>query len=655
MIVVKIGGGEGINYDAILSDIAALGEEVIIVHGGNAELARLSKQLGREQRTLRFSSGHVSRYTDRKTMELFEMVYCGKINKMIVEKLHLLGKRPIGLSGLDGALLVGRRKETLIALIGNRRRVIRDDMSGRLEGVNTELLHVLMKLGYVPVISPPALSNECLPINVDGDRAAAMIAARMGARVLVILSAVPGLLKDPGDESSLITTINSGDMERMQEFAKGSMKRKLIGAGEALAGGVGTVIIADARVDLPVTRALAGSGTHIRRPKQMTETAQPPLHELEQHYELPVYSKRGIVIVRGEGPLLFDDSGRTYIDCVAGHGSANLGHSNPAIVAAVQQQAQRLITCPEIFFNDRRAQMLERLAHISGCSKIFLSNSGTESVEAAIKIARATTGRKNLLAFMGGFHGRSLGALSATWKREYREPFLPLVPGFSHLPYNKTEGLETAITGETAAVLVEVVQGEGGVRLADKGFLQELRRLCNETGALLIFDEVQTGVGRTGRFFAHEHYGVRPDIVCLAKSLAGGVPIGATLCFCQVSIPKSSHGSTFGGNPLSCAAALAVLDVIEGSSLLEQVREKGEYFLGQLRTIDSPRIREVRGIGLMLGIELKEKAYPYLAALMDLGVLALPAGPTVIRLLPTLVITREQIDCVITALRRVLA
>lgn len=392
-----------------------------------------------------------------------------------------------------------------------------------------------------------------------------------------------------------------------------------------------------------------------RKVQAGVQTAQSPLHVLEQHYELPVYSKRGIVVVKGNGPLLFDDSGRAYIDCVAGHGSANLGHSNPAIVAAVQQQAQRLITCPEIFFNDRRAQLLERLAHISGCSTIFLSNSGTESVEAAIKIARATTGRKNILAFMGGFHGRSLGALSATWKREYREPFLPLVPGFSHLPYNKTEGLETAITGETAAVLVEVVQGEGGVRPADKGFLQELRRLCNKAGALLIFDEVQTGVGRTGRFFAHEHYGVRPDIVCLAKSLAGGVPIGATLCFGQVSIPKGSHGSTFGGNPLSCAAALAALDVIEGSSLLEQVREKGEYFRGQLRTIDSPRIREVRGIGLMLGIELKERAHPYLAALMDFGVLALPAGPTVIRLLPPLVITKGQIDYVIAALKQVLA
>lgn len=263
MIVVKIGGGEGIDYDAILSDIAALGEDVIIVHGGNAELARLSKQLGREQRMLRFSSGHVSRYTDRETMELFEMVYCGKINKMVVEKLHLLGKRPIGLSGLDGALLVGRRKETLIALVGNKRRVIRDDMSGRLEGVNTELLHLLMKQGYVPVISPPALSNESLPINVDGDRAAAMIAARMGARALVILSAVPGLLRDPEDESSLITALNSGDMEKMQEFARGSMKRKLVGAGEALAGGVSTVIIADGRVDRPVTRALAGRGTRI--------------------------------------------------------------------------------------------------------------------------------------------------------------------------------------------------------------------------------------------------------------------------------------------------------------------------------------------------------------------------------------------------------
>ena len=378
------------------------------------------------------------------------------------------------------------------------------------------------------------------------------------------------------------------------------------------------------------------------------------LKEWEPLYEVEVYPKRDVMIVRGEGALLWDEEGKQFIDCVGGHGSANVGHCNPRVIQAIKEQSQRLITCPEVFFNDQRATLLERLARLSGFPRAFLSNSGTESVEAAFKFARASTGRTNILAFMQGFHGRSMGALSATWKKMYREPFLPLIPGFSHLPFNNVERLQEGITEETAAVIVEVIQGEGGVRLASKEFLEAVRERCDESGALLIFDEVQTGVGRTGRFFAFEHYGVKPDMCCIAKSLAGGVPIGATLCSEKIRIPKSSHGSTFGGNPLSAAAALAVLDFIDETSLLEHVEKTGAYFLKELQALDSSKIREVRGLGLMIGIELKERVTPFIMSLMEGGVLALPAGPTVIRFLPPLVITREQIDTVIALLKKVL-
>ena len=377
--------------------------------------------------------------------------------------------------------------------------------------------------------------------------------------------------------------------------------------------------------------------------------------EMEARHEVGVYQKRDVLIVRGEGALVWDSQGREYIDCVAGHGCANVGHCNPRVAAAIERQSRTLITCPEIFHNDRRAELLGRLAGLSGLPRAFLSNSGTESIEAAFKFARASTGRKGIVAFMQGFHGRTMGALSATWKKEYREPFEPLVPGFSHLPYNSTEGLAEGITRETAAVVLEVVQGEGGVRPATGEFLRQVRERCDETGALLIIDEVQTGIGRTGKLFAFEHHPVRPDICCIAKSLGGGVPIGATLCSEGLTVPKSSHGSTFGGNPLAAAAALAVLDFIEEEGSLAQACESGRYLMEKLTCLDSGRIREVRGLGLMLGIELKEKATPFITRLMEEGVLALPAGPTVIRLLPPLVISCGQIDRVCDALGSVLA
>jgi len=263
MIVVKIGGGEGINYDAILSDVAALDEETVIVHGGNSELTSLSRRLGKEPKMLHFASGNVSRYTDQETMELFEMVYCGKINSLLVEKLHKLGKNAFGLSGLDGGLLKGERKKELVVLEEGKRKVVRDDRSGNVVDVDSDLLTLLMEKGYLPVISPPALSEDNMAINVDGDRVAALIAAELGADALIILSSVPGLLKDLKDEGSLVAELSVSGMERVEHHAQGRMKIKLLAAKEALSGGVKRVILADARVQKPVSKALAGGGTHI--------------------------------------------------------------------------------------------------------------------------------------------------------------------------------------------------------------------------------------------------------------------------------------------------------------------------------------------------------------------------------------------------------
>jgi acetylornithine/LysW-gamma-L-lysine aminotransferase len=381
------------------------------------------------------------------------------------------------------------------------------------------------------------------------------------------------------------------------------------------------------------------------------------IQEREERYSTGVYNKREVTIVRGEGAHLWDEHGKEYIDCAAGMGVASLGHAHPIVAEAIATQARTLITCPELFYNNQRAQLLERLAAVTppGLHRIFLCNSGTEAVEGALKFARMSTGKPNIIATMRAFHGRTMGALAATWDPDYRKHFEPLPAGFRHVPYNRLEALEEAIDEHTAAVLLEIVQGEGGVRPASAAYLQGAQELCRQRDVLLIIDEVQTGFGRTGKFFACEHYGLQPDILTMAKAMAGGLPMGAFAIGERVqTIHKGTHSSTFGGNPLACAAAIAVLDVLQGQRLPEYAAEVGTYFKERLRAIDSAKIREVRGLGLMLGMELKEKVAPYLRGLMERGVIALAAGSTVLRFLPPLIIPIEDIDTVVSQVSEVL-
>lgn len=381
------------------------------------------------------------------------------------------------------------------------------------------------------------------------------------------------------------------------------------------------------------------------------------LVSLEQRHSSGIYAKREINIVHGKGALLWDDHGREYIDCISGHGVANVGHSHPRIINAIQEQAEQLIVSPPSFYNNQRAIYLEKLTQQTpkGLQRVFLSNSGTEAVEAGIKFARYSTGRTEIIAAMRGFHGRTLGSLSATWNRKYRTPFLPLVPNFKHIPYNNLDKLQAIISENTAAVILEVVQGEGGVHPGTQEFLMGAQQLCREKGCLLILDEVQTGFGRTGKMFALEHYELEPDILCLAKSIAGGIPMGATILGERVKpLTPGIHGSTFGGNPLAVSAAIATLEVLQSEQLISHASAMGKYLIKELRNLESPLIREVRGLGLMVGLELRKKAAPYIADLAEQGVLVLSAGMTVIRLLPPLVITKEQLDKVINKIALVL-
>jgi acetylornithine/LysW-gamma-L-lysine aminotransferase len=378
---------------------------------------------------------------------------------------------------------------------------------------------------------------------------------------------------------------------------------------------------------------------------------------LEDAHDSGLYPKQPLVLVRGEGARVWDADGREYIDCIGGHGVANVGHANPAVIQAITRQVQQLSVCPNGFYNDQRAQLLSELARIAppGLDRAFLCNSGTEAVEAALKFARLSTSRTKVIAAMRGFHGRTFGAVSATWRKEYRQPFEPLVPGFEFVPYNRLERMEQAVDEQTAAVILEVVQGEGGVIPGDGHYLRGVQALCQERGALFIVDEVQTGFGRTGRMFASEHHDLKPDLLCSAKAIAGGLPMGAVLIGPRVvPLRPKSHGTTFGGNPLACAAALATIRYIESESLVQRSAQLGSHLLEGLQAISAPQVRQARGLGLMAAVELKERAAPYLAALAERGVLALSAGANVIRFLPPLVISTEDLDTVVEQVSTVL-
>jgi len=381
-----------------------------------------------------------------------------------------------------------------------------------------------------------------------------------------------------------------------------------------------------------------------------------PVRECEDRMQAGVYPKRDLLLVRGCNAHVWDEHGREYIDCVAGNGSANIGHAQPAVAAAVRDQAERLVACANVFYNDARARFLDRLLGIApaGMKRAFLCNSGTESVEAALKFARFATRRAEFVSAVNGFHGRTLGALSATHNPQYRDGFAPLVEGFRHVPFNRSEAVEAAVTDSTAAVILEVVQGEGGVHVGLDDYFRQVRDICTRKGALLIIDEVQTGFGRTGRMFAIQHSGVQADLICLAKSIAGGLPMGALLCRDGIDLPAGKHGSTFGGNPLCCAAGTAAIEFMLAEGLDRQAEEKGNYLLHRLNRSPLKRVREIRGLGLMIGLELREKVKPHLQSLMEAGVLALPAGASVLRLLPPLTISYEDLDRVADTLQVVL-
>jgi acetylornithine/LysW-gamma-L-lysine aminotransferase len=378
--------------------------------------------------------------------------------------------------------------------------------------------------------------------------------------------------------------------------------------------------------------------------------------DIETRYLANVFSKKPVVFTRGKGALLWDINGKEYVDCASSYGVAALGHCHPKIVAAIKAQAEQLITLHSCYYNDKRAEFIQKLVNITpkGLDKAFLSNSGAESVECAMKLARKATGKTEIIGIMGAYHGKTMGALSLTWDKKYREPFMPLIPDIKHVAPDNPEKIREAITDKTAAVIMEPIRGEGGIRVPPDTYLQQVREICDEKGVLLIFDEVQSSFGRTGKLFGCQNWNVTPDIMCLAKPFAGGLPIGITVAKeSLMSVFKvGEHSTTFSGSPLVCAAGCGAIDTLIEEDLVGKAAVNGKYFKEQLEAVAAKHkiVKEVRGLGLMLGMELRYDVYGVIAKTLAKGVLVIDAGRTVVRILPPLVISKQQIDIAVKAL-----
>lgn len=374
--------------------------------------------------------------------------------------------------------------------------------------------------------------------------------------------------------------------------------------------------------------------------------------ELEKKYLMHVYSRPNFVIDHGSGCYIFDKEGKKYIDLVGGLATCILGHGNEELADIVKEQIKKITNPTNLYYSEQQVILAEKLAKLSSLDKCFFSNSGTESVEAAIKLTRKHTKKVGIISTKHGFHGRTFGSLSATWKKKIRSPFKPLLSNFKHVEYGNANAVEKAIDEKTGAVIVEPIQGEAGVIVPKQGYLKELRDICDKHNILMIIDEVQTGCGRTGKFFAFEHEKIKPDIITVAKGLANGIPIGATIAKEEIaeSFVQGDHGSTFGGNPISCAAANFTVDYILNNKLIDNAAQQGDYLIKKLISLNRNNIKEIRGKGLIIGIELKnktkkiDKAKEIVEKCNEKGLLLNSPSKNILRFLPPLIINKEIID-----------
>jgi len=376
--------------------------------------------------------------------------------------------------------------------------------------------------------------------------------------------------------------------------------------------------------------------------------------DMDSEYVMHTYGRQPLAIVKGKGSVVWDADGKSYIDCVAGIAVNNIGHANPKVAEAICNQAKKLIHTSNLYYTEEQVTLAKLLAQVSPHQKAFFCNSGAEANEGAIKLARKHTGKGEIITMKNSFHGRTITTITATGQYKYQKGFGPLTPGFKHVTYDDVDAVAKAISNKTAAVLVEPIQGEGGVIVPSEDYLKNLKELCHDNNILLIFDEVQTGFGRTGEMFASQSFGVTPDITTLAKAIAGGFPMGAVMASNDVAgtFEPGDHAATFGGSPLACVAAKASINFILDENLLEKSRETGAYFKKKLNLIKENYsiVEDVRGMGLMIGMELGSECGNLVDILRENGVIVNCAAGNVLRFVPPLMISKTQIDTVISAL-----
>ena len=639
MKILKIGGDQ-IADNAFLkllaSTIATDDAPTAIVHGGGNKIAELQKRL--EMKVVHFEG---LRVTDQASLEVAEMILSGTINKKVVSGLIAAGIDAIGISGIDRGLFRCTKKSHPSVDLG---------LVGEIHDVRPEVVYDLVHNNITPVISPISLGADGKHYNVNADEAAAALAVAVKATKLFFVSNVPGIIQD----NNVITTLDPATAIELieQKVIKSGMVPKILSAIQAVKEGVDQVRIVDGKglsKDTGTTIISNGSGNKL--PNTNKDTSD--VVTAEAKFVVSTYSRPLPVFTHGKGVYLFDTEGRRYLDFTAGIAVTALGHSDKQWVEAVSRQAGKLTHVSNLYHTEPHVELAQQLTESSFADRVYFCNSGTEANEAAFKFARKwaranhhTNVKTRIVAFEGSFHGRTTGSLAATSKTKYRSPFEPLMPGIDFATLNDIASAEKTITNETCAVIVEPIQGEGGVNTASNDFLSELRKICDKNKALLIFDEVQCGLARTGHLWAYQNSGIRPDIMTLAKPLAGGLPIGATLVTEDVAqtIHPGDHGSTFAAGPLVCKAANVVFNRVSQPDFIANVASTGKYLKQRLLQLEPQQLVDVRGSGLLIGAEFSCAIDPLIQAAAEHGLLLISAGENVLRLCPPLIVTMAQVD-----------
>ncbi len=655
LIVVKYGGHamtDPASREAFVADLAQVvqgGTAVVLVHGGGPQIDAMLARLGISST---FERG--LRVTTPEVLDVVQMVLLGSVQPDLVARLAAAGVPAVGVSGANGRLIQSRPLDPALGLVGDTPQV------------DAAALQALLSAGYLPVVSSLAANLDLAAggtqdvglLNVNADMVAGAIAAALGARALVVMTNVAGIYANWPDESSLLSQVSLDELTELLPRLQDGMIPKLAGCLHALNAGVPQAYVVDGRPAgaLGTCLAGAGAGTQINAaPRAAADGApfdgQVPWPQQWSAVMMHNYATPPIRLVRGAGLRVWDADGREYLDMLAGIAVNALGHAHPRLVNAVRAQMSQLGHVSNLAASDPAMALAERLLqlqdpHGQRQGRVFFCNSGAEANEAAFKIARLT-GRPNVIVAEGGFHGRTIGALSWTAQPAKQDPFRPLPGEVTVVPFGDIAAMAAAVDERTAAIVLEPIQGEGGVIVPPDGYLLQVQELARACGALFILDEVQTGIGRTGWWFAHQRDELAPDVVTLAKGLGGGLPIGACMALGDAAdlLTPGSHGSTFGGNPVCAAAALAVLNVLEQDGLVEQARQIGEHLTAALLPPGQRLVADVRGRGLLLAAVLAERNAGLVEAeARGNGVLVNAVAPDAIRLAPPLIITERDVQ-----------